>query len=284
MKTAAVRRTKSRCFELNIKEIWQYRDLVIMFVKRDIVTLYKQTVLGPFWNVVQPAITVIMYMLVFGGIAGIPTEGIPQPLFYLSGVCMWQYFSDCLTKTSNTFATNAGLFNKVYFPRLICPLSALFSNLFRFCIQFFLFVSVYLFYEFRGIDLYPNWYILLMPLLVLMLGGIAFGIGNIISTISIKYRDMQVLFTFIVQIWMYATPIVYPLTEVNGNFLGIDLNTLICLNPITPIIRIFRYSCFGVGEFAGWLWIAYSFIFTIVILLVGMIMFNRKERIFMDTV
>jgi lipopolysaccharide transport system permease protein len=284
MKTASVIRPKSRFFELNIKEIWQYRDLVIMFVKRDIVTLYKQTVLGPFWNVVQPAITVIMYMLVFGGIAGIPTEGIPQPLFYLSGVCMWQYFSDCLTKTSNTFATNAGLFNKVYFPRLICPLSALFSNLFRFCIQFFLFVAVYLFYEFRGTDLYPNWYILLMPLLVLMLGGIAFGIGNIISTISIKYRDMQVLFTFIVQIWMYATPIVYPLTEVNGTFLGIDLNTLICLNPITPIIRIFRYSCFGVGEFAGWLWIAYSFIFTIVILLVGMIMFNRKERIFMDTV
>lgn len=284
MKTASVIRPKSRVFELNLKEIWQYRDLVLMFVKRDIVTLYKQTILGPLWNVIQPAITVAMYMLVFGGIAGIPTEGIPQPLFYLSGVCMWQYFADCLTKTSNTFATNAGLFNKVYFPRLICPLSALFSNLFRFCIQFFLFVVVYMFYEFFGTHLCPNWYILLMPLLVLMLGGIAFGIGNIISTISIKYRDMQVLFTFIVQIWMYATPIVYPLTEVNGNFFGIDLNTLICLNPITPIIRIFRYSCFGVGEFAGWLWIAYSFIFTIVILLVGMIMFNRKERIFMDTV
>jgi lipopolysaccharide transport system permease protein len=223
-------------------------------------------------------------MLVFGGIAGIPTEGIPQPLFYLSGVCMWQYFADCLTKTSNSFASNASLYSKVYFPRLICPISAVFSNLFRFCIQLLLFVTVYLCYAFLGTELYPNWYILLTPLLVLMLAGISLGIGTIVSTITIKYRDMQVLFTFIVQIWMYATPIVYPLTEVNGEFLGISLNTIISLNPITPIIRIFRYSCFGVGEFAGWGWLSYSFFFMVLILLIGMVMFNRKERIFMDTV
>ena len=255
-----------------------------MFVKRDIVILYKQTILGPLWNVIQPAITVAMYMLVFGGIAGIPTEGIPQPLFYLSGVCMWQYFADCLTKTSNSFASNASLYSKVYFPRLICPISAVLSNLFRFCIQLLLFVTVYLCYAFWGTELYPNWYILLTPLLVLMLAGISLGIGTIVSTITIKYRDMQVLFTFIVQIWMYATPIVYPLTEVNGEFLGISLNTIISLNPITPIIRIFRYSCFGVGEFAGWGWFSYSFFFMVLILLIGMVMFNRKERIFMDTV
>lgn len=284
MKTASVIRPKSRVFELNLKEIWHYRDLISMFVKRDIVILYKQTILGPLWNVIQPAITVAMYMLVFGGIAGIPTEGIPQPLFYLSGVCMWQYFADCLTKTSNSFASNASLYSKVYFPRLICPISAVLSNLFRFCIQLLLFVTVYLCYAFLGTELYPNWYFLLTPLLVLMLAGISLGIGTIVSTITIKYRDMQVLFTFIVQIWMYATPIVYPLTEVNGEFLGISLNTIISLNPITPIIRIFRYSCFGVGEFAGWSWLSYSFFFMVLILLIGMVMFNRKERIFMDTV
>jgi lipopolysaccharide transport system permease protein len=255
-----------------------------MFVKRDIITLYKQTILGPLWNVIQPAITVVMYMVVFGGIAGIPTEGIPQPLFYLSGVCMWQYFADCLTKTSNSFATNVNLFSKVYFPRLICPISAVFSNLFRFCIQFFLFVIVYLCYVFFGTDLYPNWYILLMPLLVLILAGIALGIGTIISTITIKYRDMQVFFSFIVQIWMYATPIVYPLTQVNGEFLGINLNTIISLNPVTPIVRIFRYSCFGVGEFAGWSWLFYSFFFMVIILIFGIVVFHQKERNFMDTV
>ena len=153
MKTASVIRPKSRVFELNLKEIWHYRDLISMFVKRDIVILYKQTILGPLWNVIQPAITVAMYMLVFGGIAGIPTEGIPQPLFYLSGVCMWQYFADCLTKTSNSFASNASLYSKVYFPRLICPISAVLSNLFRFCIQLLLFVTVYLCYAFLGTEL-----------------------------------------------------------------------------------------------------------------------------------
>ena len=281
MKTASVIRPKSRVFEFNFREIWLYRDLLLLFVQRDIVTLYKQTVLGPLWNVVQPAITVLMYMLVFGGIAGIPTEGIPQPLFYLSGVCLWQYFADCLTKTSNTFATNAGLFSKVYFPRLIIPLSSIFSNLFRFCIQFGLFVTVYFIYALcTEINLHPNWYILLMPLLIIILGGISLGIGNIVSSMTIKYRDMQVLFTFIVQIWMYATPIVYPLTEVNEKL----LNTIILLNPITPIIRIFRYSCFGVGEFIGWNWLLYSFLFMIIILLVGILIFNQKERSFMDTV
>lgn len=283
MVAASVIRPKTKVFELNLKEIWLYRDLLSLFVKRDIVTLYKQTILGPLWNVIQPAITVVMYMLVFGGIAGIPTEGIPQPLFYLSGVCMWQYFADCLTKTSNTFATNVGLFSKVYFPRLISPLSSIFSNLFRFCIQLMLFVTVYIIYALYGnINLYPNWYILLVPILVIILAGISLGIGSIVSSITCKYRDMQVLFTFIVQIWMYATPIVYPLTEVDKK--GIVLNTIICFNPITPIIRIFRYCCFGVGDFIGWGWLMYSFLVMIIILLIGMIVFYQKERSFMDTV
>ena len=284
MVAAYVIRPKTKVFEFNLKEIWQYRDLLSLFIQRDIVTLYKQTVLGPLWNVIQPAITVVMYMLVFGGIAGIPTDGIPQPLFYLSGVCMWQYFADCLNKTSNTFVTNVGLFSKVYFPRLITPLSAIFSNLFRFSIQFCLLIIVYLCYVFNGTQLHPNLYVLLLPILVIILAGISLGIGNIVSAMTTKYRDMQVLFTFIVQIWMYATPIVYPLTEVYGEFLGISLNTIICLNPITPIVKTFRYSFFSVGEFMGWGWLLYSFFFMIIILLISIVIFNRKERIFMDTV
>lgn len=284
MVATSIIRPKTKVFEFNLKEIWLYRDLLSLFVQRDIVTLYKQTILGPLWNVIQPAITVVMYMLVFGGIAGIPTDGIPQPLFYLSGVCMWQYFADCLTKTSNTFATNASLFNKVYFPRLITPLSAIFSNLFRFIIQFFLFIVVYICYVLTGTDLYPNWYVFLFPLLLLILAGISLGIGNIVSAMTIKYRDMQVLFTFIIQLWMYATPIVYPLGEVKGSVFGINLNTIICLNPITPVVKTFRFCFFSVGEFIGWGWLAYSFLFMIIILCLGIIVFNRKEKSFIDTV
>ncbi len=285
MKSISIIKPQCSVFKLNLKEIWLYKDLISLFVKRDIVTLYKQTVLGPFWNIIQPAITVLIYMFVFGGIAGISTAGVPQPLFYLSGVCMWQYFSDCLTKTSNTFATNVSVFSKVYFPRLISPLSAIFSNLFRFCIQFLLFLVVYLCYLFIGTPLYPNWYIILVPILVVMLAGISLGIGNIVSAMTIKYRDMQVLFTFLVQIWMYATPIVYPLAdELNGKILGVSISTMICLNPITPIIETFRFCFFGMEKFIGWYWLAYSFMFMIIILLVGTVIFNRKEISFIDTV
>lgn len=281
---ATIIKPKSNVLDLDLKEVWSYRDLLSLFIKRDIVTQYKQTILGPFWNIIQPAITVFMYMVIFGGIAGIPTEGIPQPLFYLSGVCMWQFFSDCLYKTSNTFCTNVGLYSKVYFPRLISPLSTVLSTFFRFCIQFFLFVAVYLCYLFFGTHLYPNWYIFLSPLLVLMLAGISLGIGILVSSLTIKYRDMQFLFTFVVQLWMYATPIVYPLAEVHGQFLGININTLICLNPITPIIKTFRYGFFDVGDFMGWGWLIYSFLFSAIILFIGIIVFNRREKNFMDNV
>lgn len=276
---------KNKLFELNIKEIWQYRDLLSLFVKRDIITQYKQTILGPLWFVIQPAMTVAMYMVVFGGIAGIPTDGVPQPLFYLAGICMWQYFADCLNKTSNTFVANAGIFGKVYFPRLISPLSITISNLVRFTIQFLLFVGVYIYFVLIGTDICPNLYALLSPLLVVMLAGTALGFGIIISSMTTKYRDLQVLFTFVVQLWMYGTPIVYPLTQVKGTMvLGYDISTLICLNPVTPIIETFKYGFLGTSEFIGWGWLAYSFTFMVALLLLGIVIFNRVQKSFMDTV
>ena len=223
---------RNKLFEVNLKEIWDYRDLLMLFVKRDIITSYRQTILGPLWWIIQPAMTVIMYMVVFGGIAGIPTDGIPQPLFYLAGTCMWQYFSDCLNKTSNTFVNNAGIFGKVYFPRLIMPIENVISNLVRFGIQIGLFVIVYIVYAITGSNACPNLYLLLFPLLVVMLAGLALGFGIIISSMTTKYRDLQILFTYIVSLWMYATPIVYPLSEVKGKVIaGFDLFTIMRINP-----------------------------------------------------
>lgn len=272
-------------FEVNLKEIWDYRDLLTLFVKRDITVQYKQTVLGPLWWLIQPALTVIMYMVVFGGIAGIPTDGVPQPLFYLAGVCMWQYFADCLTKTSNTFVTNSNIFGKVYFPRLIMPLSNVISNLVRFGIQFGLFVVVYGYYAIKGHAPSPNWYFVLSPLLVVMMAGLALGFGIIISSMTTKYRDLQVLFSFIVQLWMYATPIVYPLSQVAGRkALGMDLQFLMCLNPVTPVIETFKYGALNAGEFIGWGWLAYSFCFILVVLALGVLVFNKVQKSFMDTV
>ena len=272
-------------FEVNLKEIWDYRDLLVMFVKRDITVAYKQTILGPLWWVIQPALTVIMYIVVFGGIAGIPTDGIPQPLFYLGGVCMWQYFADCLNRTANTFVTNAGIFGKVYFPRLIMPIANVTSNLVRFGIQFGLFVIVYIYYACIGLAPSPNWYFLLFPLLVVMMAGLALGFGIIISSMTTKYRDLQILFSFMVQLWMYATPIVYPLSQVAGKkVLGLDLTTIMCINPVTPVIETFKHSALSAGEFIGWGWLAYSFVFMLAVLVLGILIFNKVQKSFMDTV
>ncbi len=272
-------------FEVNLKEIWDYRDLLTLFVKRTITVQYKQTILGPLWWLIQPALTVIMYMVVFGGIAGIPTDGIPQPLFYLGGVAMWQYFADCLGKTSNTFVSNAGIFGKVYFPRLIMPLSGVISNLVRFGIQLGLFVIVYLYYVIVGQAPSPNWYLLLFPFLVVMLAGLALGFGIIISSMTTKYRDLQILFSFFVSLWMYATPIVYPLSQVAGKkVLGLDLATIMCINPVTPVIETFKHGALGAGEFIGWGWLAYSFVVMVVILAIGILVFNRVQKSFLDTV
>ena len=268
-----------------MKEIWDYRDLMMLFVKRTITVQYKQTILGPLWWVIQPAFTVIMYMVVFGGIAGIPTDGIPQPLFYLGGIATWHYFSDCLGKASNTFVSNAGIFGKVYFPRLIMPLSSVISNLVRFGIQLGLFVAVYLYYVIIGEAPCPNWYLALFPLLVVMLAGTALGFGIIISSMTTKYRDLQILFSFFVSLWMYATPIVYPLSQVAGKEkFGIDLATVMCINPLTPIIETFKHGALGAGQFIGWGWLAYSFGFMLVVLALGILIFNRVQKSFMDTV
>ena len=208
---------KNKLLSVDFKEIWQYRDLWSLFVKRDIITQYKQTILGPLWYVIQPLMTTIMYMVVFGGIAQISTDGLPQPLFYLAGICMWQYFADCLNKTSATFTANAAIFGKVYFPRLIVPLSTVTSNLVRFVIQFLLFAVVYVYYAlFTDVVLHTNWYALLLPVLVIMLAGLALGFGILFSSMTTKYRDLTLLLTFFVQLWMYATPVIYPLSTITN--------------------------------------------------------------------
>lgn len=284
-KWTTVIKPRTGLFEVDLKEIWRYRDLWSLFVKRSIKVQYKQTILGPLWWLIQPALTVIMYMVVFGGIAGIPTDGIPQPLFYLGGVCMWQYFSSCLSSTSNTFVSNAGIFGKVYFPRLIMPLSTVTSNLVRFGIQLGLFVIVYVYYAIMGMAPTPNWYLLLFPLLVVMMAGLALGFGIIISSMTTKYRDLQILFSFVVQLWMYATPIVYPLSRVAGKQKwGFDVADIMCLNPVTPVIETFKHGALGAGEFVGWGWLAYSFIFMLVLLFLGILIFNKVQKSFMDTV
>ena len=276
---------KNKLFEVDLKEIWDYRDLLTLFVKRSITVAYKQTVLGPLWWVIQPSITVFMYMVVFGGIAGIPTDGIPQPLFYLSGVCMWGYFSSCLSSTANTFVSNSGIFGKVYFPRLIMPLSTVITNLVRFGIQFGLFVIVYVYFAIKGMAPTPNWYFLLFPLLVVMLAGLGLGFGIIVSSMTTKYRDLQILFSFIVQLWMYATPIVYPLSQVKGKIVkGFDLYKIMHYNPVTPVIETFKHGALSAGEFIGWGWLAYSFGFMLILLALGILIFNRVQKSFMDTV
>ena len=220
-------------FEIDFKEIWRYRDLLVMFIKRDIVTQYKQTILGPTWYFIQPALTTIMYMVVFGGIAGISTDGLPQPLFYLAGIVLWQYFSECLNKTSATFTQNQHIFGKVYFPRLISPLSNVLSNLVRMSIQFLLFLIVYVYYVAVGVDVMPNTYALLLPLLIVMLAGLSLGFGIIISSMTTKYRDLTILFTFIVQLWMYATPVIYPLSTITNE----KIRMLMGINPLTSIFK-----------------------------------------------
>ena len=273
-------RPKEKLLSVDFKEIWQYRDLLTLFVKRNIITQYKQTILGPLWYVIQPLMTTVMYMVVFGGIAKISTDGLPQPLFYLAGICFWQYFADCLNKTSNTFVTNAGIFGKVYFPRLITPLSDVISNLMRFGIQFGLFFVVYLYYQlFTDVQIHTNWYVLLFPLLLIMQSGLALGFGILFSSMTTKYRDLQLLLTFFVSLWMYATPVIYPLSTITNPKLMLVMQ----LNPLTGIVEFFKYGMLGVGCHDWWM-LGYSFAFMVVLLCVGIVVFNRVQRSFMDTV
>lgn len=272
-------RPQEKLWKVNLGEIWAYRDLIELFVKRNIVVQYKQTILGPLWYLIQPILTVIMNMVVFGGIANMSTDGVPQALFYLAGNVCWFYFSDCLNQTSSTFVANQGMFGKVYFPRMVVPISTVLSNLLRFGIQIGLFVAFWLYYFATGSDISLNWAILLVPVFVLMLAGLGLGFGILISSFTTKYRDLTILFTFVVQLWMYATPIVYPISMVTNE----KLRTIIMLNPMTSIIEAFKYATLGQGYFS-WSTLGYSFAFMSILLVLGIVVFNKVQRSFMDTV
>ena len=272
-------RPHERLWHIDVGEIWRYRDLIELFVRRNIVVQYKQTILGPLWFLIQPILTVIMNMVVFGNIAKMSTDGMPQALFYMAGNICWFYFSDCLNQSSNTFIANQNMFGKVYFPRLVVPIAVVISNLLRFVIQVGLFVILYLYFFLAGAPIAPNLAILLTPLLVVMLAGLGLGFGILISSMTTKYRDFTILFTFIVQLWMYATPIVYPLSMVEEG----PLRTLIMANPMTSIIEAFKYATLGQGYFS-WFALGYSFLFMSLLLLFSVVIFNKVQRNFMDTV
>lgn len=270
---------KEHAHRLGLREVWQKRYLLWLFVKRDITVQFKQTIFGMGWYFISPLFSTLMYMVVFGRIANIPTDDIPQPVFYLSGVCLWEYFSTCLSAVATTFQTNAGLYGKVYFPRLVTPLSVCIGKLFRFGLQLATFVIIYLYFVFRGVDLCPNWYLLLFPVIVLCLMGIALGLGLIVSSLTTKYKDLVNFFGTFVSLWMYATPIVYPLSYVTDP----TLHRIMLYNPMTPLVETFKYGAMGAGSFS-WLSFGYAILCTLVLLLIGILMFNRKQKFFIDTI
>jgi lipopolysaccharide transport system permease protein len=265
--------------DLRLGELWRYRDLVMLFVRRDFVSVYKQTILGPLWYLIQPLLTTITFTVIFGNIASLPTDGLPQFLFYMSGTVIWSYFASCLTKTSETFVQNANLFGKVYFPRLAVPVSILFSNLVTFLIQFGMFLVFVLFFVLRGTSIQPNWlWIALSPILMLMMAGLGLGFGIIISSLTTKYRDLRFLVQFGVQLLMYATPVIYPASSIPARF-----QWVIQANPMTPVIEAFRFAYLGAGT-VNLNHLLYSFGFMLVVVVIGSIIFNRVEQTFMDTV
>lgn len=272
-------RPKKRLLDLDLKGLWRYRDLWLMYIRRDIVTAYKQTVLGPLWFLIQPVFTILMYMFVFGGLAGISTEGAPQPLFYLSGIMLWNYFSESFNASSSVFIDNSNVFGKVYFPRLVVPLSRLTSNLVKLGIQLLLFIVVYIGYV-VATDYQPslNATLLLFPFYVLLLAFHALSWGLLVSSVTAKYRDFTILVSFGIQLFMYATPIIYPLSAAGEKY-----RWALELNPLTPIFEAFKYGCLGCGSFS-WSGLLYSTAFMCVTLFVSIIVFNRVERTFMDTV
>ncbi|MEO9145239.1 MAG: ABC transporter permease [Ginsengibacter sp.] len=273
-------RPKGRLFDLKLKEVWKYRDLLMLFVKRDFTAQYKQTILGPLWHIIQPIFTTLMFLIVFGKIANIPTDGVPPILFYMSGITIWNYFSACLNSTSNTFVANAGIFGKVYFPRLVIPLSTVASNLIKFVIQFLLLTAVIIFFiVVKGVHFHLDISLLMIPVLLLMMAAMGLGLGIIVSSLTTKYRDLTILISFAVQLLMYATPVAYPLSFLKGNRFA----SWIQWNPLTPIMEAFRYALFQQGSFSvGSL--LYSTAFIIIVLFAGLLMFSKVERTFMDTV
>jgi lipopolysaccharide transport system permease protein len=272
---------QSHLFDLKLKEVWHYRDLLLLLVRRDFVSFYKQTVLGPLWFFIQPLFTTIVYTFIFGRLAGISTEGLPAPLFYTAGITAWNYFSECLTKTSTVFRDNSNVFGKVYFPRLIMPLSIVISSLVRFGVQMILFVLMMFFYAFKGASFHVNIYVLLFPLLVVQMALLGLGAGMIISAMTTKYRDLVFLVTFGIQLLMYTTTVVYPLSEAIKKYPS--YSWLFSLNPMTAIIETFRYGFLGKGTFS-WASLLTSFSITLLITVTGTIIFNKVERNFIDTV
>lgn len=269
---------QSSLFKLNLKDVWRYRDLLWLFVKRDFVSFYKQTILGPLWFFIQPLFTTITFTFIFGNLAGISTDGLPQPLFYMAGITAWNYFSDCLTKTSTVFKDNANIFGKVYFPRLIMPLSIVASNLVRFIVQMLLFLIMIGYYAIQGANFNVTWAIALFPFLVLLMALLGLGLGLIITALTTKYRDLAFLITFGVQLLMYATTVIYPLSAA-----PIKYKYLIELNPMTGIIEAFRYGFLGQGELT-WHSLGYSTLITLVSLVLGVMIFNKTEKTFVDTI
>lgn len=264
-------------FKLNLKEVWDYRDLVYMFVKRDFVSSFKQTILGPLWFFINPIFTTVVYLIVFGNIANLSTDGAPKILFYLAGVTLWNYFSSSLGGTSNVFVGNAGIFGKVYFPRLVMPITIVISNLMRFGVQFLLFLVVFFYYWYKG-EVAPNWWVLFTPIFILMMSLFALGVGMIFSSLTTKYRDLSMLLTFGISLYMYATPVIYP-----TSMLSAKIQPYAKYNPLTGIFEGFKYAWMGVGEFNP-IMLVYSTIIILILLAIGTVIFNKVEKGFMDTV
>jgi lipopolysaccharide transport system permease protein len=271
-------RSKQGLFDLHLREIWRYRGLIRLFAWRDFISVYKQSILGPLWYMIQPVMTTVMFMIVFAGIARLPTGGVPAILFYFSGIILWGYFGSSVTKTSNVFVANSNLFSKIYFPRLSLPLSVMISNLVSFGVQICLFLLLLFFYLLNDTRVQPNSWILLTPLLLINVAALALGSGCLVSSLTIRYRDLSFLVSFGLQLWMYATPIFYPLNIVPQRY-----KWLISANPLTPVTETFRYAFFGTGN-ANLFHLLYSFVFAVIVLFLGLIIFNRVQSTFVDIV
>lgn len=274
---------KTGWFDLKLKEVYAYRDLVFLFVKRNFVSKYKQTVLGPAWAIIQPLLTTVVFTLVFGNIAGLAPTGVPSFVFYLSGTILWTYFSNCLGQTANTFVANSGTMGKVYFPRLVMPLSTVFSELISLAIQYAFLIIFLVYYAVIGQGVQPNWWLLMTPLLILQLALLSLGFGIIISALTTKYRDLAMLVGFGTQLWMYATPIAYDMYGFSVFAPGGKLHALYMCNPVTPVVNIFRYGYLGIGSIE-WSYYFIGWAITLVVLFFGIMLFNRVEKTFMDTV
>ncbi|MCE7860326.1 MAG: ABC transporter permease [Chloroflexi bacterium CFX2] len=265
-------------WDLRLGELWRYRDLVWLFVWRDFVAYYKQTILGPLWYLIQPIMTTGVFTIIFGNIAQLSTDGLPPFLFYLAGNTVWTYFSASLTSTSSTFTSNAGLFGKVYFPRLVIPLSIVISQIISFGLRFLVFLGFLIYFMSAGSDVRPNWWILILPVHIVIMAGLGLGLGIIVSSLTTKYRDLQQLVAFGVQLLMYGTPVIYPLSSITGGW-----RWLILANPMTPVVESFRLAFLGTSAMSP-AYLLYSLAFTFLVLLIGVLIFNRVENNFMDTV